>query len=87
MQNRKSLLKKIINKTGNIIGTISSISNKTRGEKSDKLRNLISLARKYDNAPNFINNEPTDAYKIRFLADEGKKDYMRKVVKQFKKLK
>ena len=50
-------------------------------KKAEARTKIIKRARAYDNAPNFKNGQPTDAYKTRFMADEIRREIKRKPMK------
>lgn len=69
-----------------------------QGAKNDRLRALIKKARAYDNAPDWADSKgnylekwqrgavPSEAQKTRFMAQQGKKEYLKKVARQSQKL-
>jgi hypothetical protein len=64
--------KKIIKTTARVISKPSRVKSAIRGAKADAQRAIIVKARAYDNAPDFVNGKPTDAFKVRSLAADIK---------------
>lgn len=83
---KKSVLKKILNKGKDVASTALSyavtnrIASEARTRKADSLTKLVKQARSYDGAPNFNDDgSVTDAFKVRSVKDGVLENYKRRI--------
>lgn len=73
-----STKERIINTTASVISAPKVIRRNIKGNIAASEAKVVQQARKFDNAPNFQNGKPTDAFKVRSAAADIKRKRIKK---------
>lgn len=80
--NKSSIAQKmgrgIINATANILSAPAQIKSARSQSQADSDFKVLKKANQYDKAPNFQNGQPTNAFKVRSMAQDVKNRLMKK---------
>lgn len=75
----KAIKDKVIDKTANVISAPSRLKSKLKQKRAESDYKVLKGARSYKGAPNFDDEgRPTDAFKMRTMADAVKTRYGKK---------